>query len=227
LTGCAEGIFHVTINKDGSADVKYRVGMNSMVMGMLGSGKDNPINEMRRSAESDGFTVTNYNENNMTGIIATKHVNSLKDLPNFTQFAKKSAPDGNIPFTVEKGFFQNTYNFNTKIDLSDMKEKPGDNLSGLGNAMLSQINLRFILTLPFKPESHNASAVRDDGRTLEWQLTPGSDNTLKMQAKVPNMTNIAISIGVVLLIIIAIIAISINKRKPTAEPAIGKSDSSS
>ncbi|MEW5920386.1 MAG: hypothetical protein AB1796_05410 [Bacillota bacterium] len=86
--------------------------------------------------------------------------------------------------------------------------------------MLCQINLRFILALPFKPESHNAPTVRDEGRTLEWQIIPGSNNTLNMQAKVPNIVNITITIGAGLLILLAVIIALINKRRPKVESAV-------
>ncbi len=85
--------------------------------------------------------------------------------------------------------------------------------------MLNQINLRFILALPFKPENHNASTVWDEGRTLEWKIVPGSNNTLNMQAKVPNIVNIIITIGAGLLILLAVIIVLINKRRPKVESA--------
>lgn len=215
ITGCVEGIFHITVNKDGSADVKYRVGINSMVIGLL-SLEGNPINEMRQSAESEGFTVTNFSENNMTGIIATRRVNSFLELPDFTQIANIDVSNNNTAFTVEKGLFHNTYNFFTKFDLTDMMQEPPDEeIPGLSSAMLSQLNLRFILTLPFVPESHNASTIRDDGRTLEWQIIPGSDNTLSMQGKVANIVNIAAITGVGLLLLLAVIITFIKKKSQT------------
>ncbi|MBS3902091.1 MAG: DUF3153 domain-containing protein [Dethiobacter sp.] len=219
LTGCAEGIFHITINNDGSADIKYRVGVQNMVLGLLGGGENNPIDEIRQSAVSEGFSVTNYRENNMTGIIATKHVATLNDLTDFGQFQIASvsfAEDeagGSMAFTVDKGFFQNIYSLNTNIDLSDMRAMPDEDPFGLSSAVLGQIDLRFIMTLPFKPESHNAPTIRDDGRTMEWQLVPGSDNALDMKAKVPNVINIAITVVVGLIIFLAVIVLLMKKRR--------------
>lgn len=221
LTGCAEGIFHVTINNDGSADIKYRVGADSMVLGLLSGEESNPIDEMRQSAVSEGFSVTNYRENNMTGIIAIKRVTTLKDLPDFGQFQTAGMPltgdtaGDNMTFTVDEGFFQNVYSFNTSIDLSDMKAMPDEDPFGLSSAMLGQIDLRFILTLPFKPESHNAPTVRDDGRTMEWQLIPGSDNIFDMKAKVPNVVNITITAVAGLIILLAVIVLLMKKRRPS------------
>jgi hypothetical protein len=223
LAGCAKGIFHITINNDGSADIKYRVGVDSMVLGLLSGEGNNPIDEMRQDAVSEGFTVANYKENDMIGIIATKRVAKLEYLPDFAQFqtanVTEDTADDNMKLNVDKGFFQNVYNLNANIDLSDMEVMPDEDPLGLSSAMLGQIDLRFVLTLPFKPESHNASTVRDDGRTIEWQLIPGSDNTLIMKAKAPNVVNIAITVVAGLIVLLAVIYMLLEKSRPNRRSA--------
>jgi len=204
LSGCVEGKFHITLNKDGSADINYRIGFDRSLLALLQSDQENPLEEMRKSAKEEGFTVKNYSEDKMVGIIATKHVNSLDELPNFANVAA-GGDSAKPPLVIEESFFKKQYHFETNVDLSDMKETPEDDLGGLGNAMLSQVNLRFILTPPFTPQHHNASVVRDDGQTLEWHLIPGQDNQITMEASVPNTTNIALVIAGSVIILLGII----------------------
>src|SRR5690554_2674608 len=83
LSGCVEGKFHITLNNDGSADINYRLGFDNTMLGFMQTDQENPLEEMRREAEENGFKVRNYKENNMLGIVATKHVDSLDELPNF------------------------------------------------------------------------------------------------------------------------------------------------
>ncbi|MCF8009836.1 MAG: hypothetical protein K9L17_00010 [Clostridiales bacterium] len=210
LCGCVEGKFHITLNEDGSADTNYRIGFNKTLLGFM-SEQENPLKEMRKTAREEGFTVSNYNEGNMIGIIAKKHVKSLDELPKFADLGTKVGTD-KTPLVIEEGFFKDKYHFESSVDLSDMKEKPEDNLSGMGDAMLNQVNLRFILTLPFVPENHNASAVRDEGRTLEWHLIPGQDNQITMNASVSNVTNIVLTIIGSVLILVCLVVVIYRKR---------------
>lgn len=85
--------------------------------------------------------------------------------------------------------------------------------------MLSQVKMCFILSLPYKPTNHNASLVRDGGRTLELQLIPGQDNKLQMDVVVPNVRKIVLcDVGVALLLAVlsAAIIVSHRKKKPSA-----------
>lgn len=65
----------------------------------------------------------------------------------------------------------------------------------LANAMVSQVKLRFLLTLPVEPMSSNAASVADNGKTLEWVLITGENNHIYAEARVPNLTNIAMAIA--------------------------------
>jgi len=217
LSGCAEVECHLTINKDSSADVQYKFGINSGLLGLLSSEGENPLDTMRRDAESQGYKVVNYSNDQITGIIASKHFKTLEEATNIEKLFINDDNQVNIkgetPLRIEKGFFKDRYYLDGHIDLTDMKEKPEDELEGLGNAMLSQIKMRFILTLPYKATNHNASSVKDDGRTLEWQLIPGMDNKIQVDVEVPNIRNIILCVGGGILILIVVGAAIIVSRK--------------
>jgi len=230
LTGCFKGDFHVKINRDGSADLNYKIGFNSYLISMMESTDDSDediIESLKKDLEDDGFEVTYYKENDISGVIAKKHQESLDDLSidifqqNLTaesngSEANASEIDSNInKITVNKGFFQNEYIVNANFDLTSMETKNNNSEDsqseanqlgeGIAEAMLNQIDLNFILTLPVKPENHNASQITNEGKTLTWNLKPGANNEVKVEAKVLNLKNISILI-VGLFVLIALIS---------------------
>ena len=229
LTGCLKGDFHVKINRDGSADLNYKIGFNSYLISMLESADDSDediIESLKKDLEDEGFEVTYYKENDISGVIAKKHQESLDDLSidifqqNLTaetngSEANAAEIDSNInKITVNKGFFQNEYIVKANFDLTSMQTEnnnsegtEGDTNQlgkGIADAMLNQIDLNFILTLPVKPENHNASQVTNEGKTLTWNLKPGANNEVKVEAKVLNFRNMSLLI-VGLLVLIALI----------------------
>ncbi|TXK90741.1 LPXTG cell wall anchor domain-containing protein, partial [Parageobacillus sp. SY1] len=82
----------------------------------------------------------------------------------------------------------------------------------INNAVLNQMDLKFLLDLPVKAKNHNASDVKNDGQTLEWQLIPGDKNKIYMEAVVPNITNIILSIVGGLIILAGILFLALKKK---------------
>ena len=205
LTGCGElltmdygeGVYHVTVNKDYSADMQCRIGLNNNLMAIAGTGGSNPLNEIRQRFESKGFSIANYHENKLIGVIAKKHFNSMNDLPDFKQLIETANANGITPLKLKKGLFRNQFNLDSNVDLGELSD------------MLDKFNMRIIMTLPFVPEKHNAVLVRDNGHTLEWHITPGA-NRLSMQATVLNRTNVVASIGWVIVLLLFVL---VYKRK--------------
>ncbi|NLA27926.1 MAG: LPXTG cell wall anchor domain-containing protein [Firmicutes bacterium] len=66
-----------------------------------------------------------------------------------------------------------------------------------------------------KPDLHNAAHVTDDGYTLGWDLFPGQDNRIMMEAAAPNLRNIALTAAGTLLLLIT--ALILWKKKRSAE----------
>jgi hypothetical protein len=224
LSGCVQGDFHITVNKNGSADLDYKIGMKSQLVGLMmsGNGKQDPTAEMKTSFEKDGFTVSQYRDGDYIGVSAKKHVENLKDIGNslpsqnmLNQIQKGQVSD-KLNFTEDKGLFFTTYRYTGSIDMTNMKPDDKDTM-GIQQMMLKQIDLKLTLTLPVQADAQNASRVLPDQQTYQWDLIPGTKGDIMLQAKVPNVTNIVIS-GVLLLIVIVaavilVIAKSRRKRK--------------
>lgn len=217
LSGCVSGQFHVTVFKDGSAELDYRMAMDPLLLSFYD--KKDPLSEMKAEAEKGGFTVSSYTEGNLVGFKAVKRVQDLKELPVLQNSLLKVKVESsqNGP-TVEKGLFANTYKFNGNFDLTGMRQT-GEGAE-LANAMLSQMKLKFLLTLPVEPKASNAASVADEGKTLEWSLIPGQNNHIYAEARVPNVANIAMAIALGVAIVALLTVILVRKRRAPRGQAV-------
>lgn len=210
LTGCAEAIIHVTANKDGSSDIEYKLNLNKSTLALLASsGTGDPLEEMKNSFKHKGFKVENYNTDQTTGVIAKKHFKTAEEVASFYN-TNDLGNVGSMPkVTVTKGFFIDKYVLDGDVDLSKMTSSTGTEQDLISNAMLSQIKMKFMLTLPVKTDSNNAAEVTDNGKTLSWNLVPGENNKIKLEASTPNIVSIAavsaVTLGFTAIIIVIVI----------------------
>ncbi|AVX40775.1 Protein of unknown function (DUF3153) (plasmid) [Carboxydocella thermautotrophica] len=213
LSGCVQGKIHITVNEDGSGDVAIRMGMNSTLVALAGEGGD-PFDEMIKNAEKEGYTVSRFNEGELMGFQAKKHFENIKD--SFDQGAllnnKIRADKGN--FSIKKGLFFDTYNIKTFMDMTSLAvdQNATEEEKAMQRAMLNQIKFDLAMTLPVKAEYHNASMVIDDGRTYVWNLIPGKNNEIILEAKVLNTRNTGIAVAAVILIVIVAVLVIVRKK---------------
>jgi len=211
LTSCVSGQYHVKINNDESVDINYQLIIDPSLLSLF-QGED-PIKKAKAVLEKDGYTVINYTESNMVGFKAIKHIKNVKDF-SFAGIMNFMSKSKNLTF--QKGLFTKKYLFNSNIDLSSMKTS-GEN-SEITNAMISRIKLKFLLTLPVKPKTTNASNITDNGKTMEWLLIPGKDNKIQVEAYSPNILNIIIASTFGLLILLSILYfVSLKRKKKPVE----------
>jgi uncharacterized membrane protein len=221
LSGCVKGDFHITVNKNGSADLDYKIGMMAQLVGLIsgsGNGKQDPIAGMKVSFENVGFAVSQYRDGDYIGVSAKKHVDNLKDignsLPNENMLneSQKSQVSDKLNFTEDKGLFFTTYRYTGSIDFTNMKPDDKDTM-GIQQMMLKQVDLKLTLTLPVQADAQNASRVLPDQKTYQWDLIPGTKGDIMLQAKVPNVTNIIISILLLIVIVAAVIVFIVKSRR--------------
>ncbi|WP_248924438.1 LppM family (lipo)protein [Paenibacillus hamazuiensis] len=221
LTGCVKADFHITVNKDSSAELDYKIGISAQVAGLMAAGKDakDPLQDMRQQFEQQGFTVIQYREGDYIGINAKKHQSDIKELksignlnPNLGN-QKDNSGANSMNIDVQNGLFYTTYSYKGALDLSTLKPDANDTM-GIQKAMLNQMDLKVTLTLPVTAEEQNASRVLDDKKTYQWDLLPGSNNEIVLKTKVLNVTNIVVLIIVlVIVLIVALTVISRRKKK--------------
>ena len=215
--GCVDTRYHLTVNRDGSGDINLRIAFTDLALRLLGETEADPLGTLTSDLQLDGYSITSFQEDGMTGIVARKHLERITqqslDLATLTILQTASAaPPSNQGFQIQEGFFKTRYLVETHVD-------PGEfagtgQLGGLDSYLLNQINFEFVLTLPIKPDEHNAATIQEDGRTLVWDLVPGQNNRLMVEASHWNPISLGLTalgtIGLGLLVIF----IKKGKQKP-------------
>ncbi len=207
--GCVDVDIELTIHKDGSGEIMYRIAMDPLLHRFLTESDSDPLEEFIKEAEVEGFLVTVF-RGEKTGIEARKVVENMGEGSGLYLLNDEFDMDQLI---VNKGLFKNQIIFDTELDLTVLeREFAGDFEQLLGERMLSNMRFDFTLNLPIRPAKHNASTTENDGRTLIWNLTPGDKNPIYMEIEVLNIQNILILAGAFILSVI-VIAVVLKARK--------------
>jgi len=220
LTGCIEARLHITVNRDGSADVEYKMGLDS-TLAAISPEEQSPFKDVEMSLRNEEYIISPYNENGYAGIIARKHIEDLSELRTNigmgfnSQGGGEENPFNTINFSVDNGFFYDTYTVDGYVDFTDILPEGQDEdefSRKITEAFLSKAKVDFVLTLPIEPEMDNATSKADSNKTLIWNLVPGKKNDILLKVKVWNVVNIAITIGAVILLIIISLFVILRKR---------------
>lgn len=117
------------------------------------------------------------------------------------------------PIVKEEGIFMDSYHVSTNVDLSNIDPYASkEDLLAMGMSFLfdvvtSDADLRFVLHLPLAAQSSNATSVSEDGKTLEWKLVMGQNNLISFDMEAPNLTNIALTAGLLLALVLVSLAL--------------------
>jgi len=165
---------------------------------------------------ASGFTIKEYQDDKYNGYIITKTISNIDNLV--------GTPDFNLSDFEEidskKIFTKNGNEYAGKIIVADLTEDMGDMDTSQYEGM-NYINCTFVLNLPNKVKSSNATTVSEDGKTLTWNLASGNINTVEFTFEFPsiltflkdNMLLTAAVAVVVVLLIVVIITLVLKKGK--------------
>ena len=159
--------------------------------------------------------------------------------------------DNEYFFKVDKGFLKNTYtavfNFNANdselnmdddesINFEDDDLLPDEDDSLLDNedidnslddldysSLMSSMDLKFNVTLPYSAISNNATTKENNNKTLSWVLSSTDLSTIEFKFEIINMNVIYIGIGIVALIIILVV-LMLTKKKNKKENIINNNE---
>jgi uncharacterized protein YjdB len=176
------GNYQITINKDNSADLNYKLGYSQDFLDFAqqsGDGTD-PIEELMTEYKTAGFTVSDIVEGDYTYVIATKHLSSVNEInsikmddnvsPGTLSYSSIKVGDKeNIHFGGEFDYTADT--LNQQAQNEDPNAEPQFDDSTLG-MFASAMDFKFTLTLPYKVTASNATRVLEDGKSYQWDLTP-------------------------------------------------------
>jgi len=211
LSGCASATIQLKINSDGSSDLNYKIGVEETTLGMMaGTGQD-PFAQITENAKAKGFTTETYKEAGYAGVIAKKHLANVDELASLNLLGNEEGLPG---LKIEKGFFETKYVIDGDFDLSSMKANTGSESDAMSNSIIQQFDVKYVLSMPEAIGKNNATSVSADKKTLTWQLKPGENNKIQMEAAVKNTANIAIVVGIIVVVLIGGVLIGMKKKKP-------------
>ena len=233
-TGCMKVEGNIRINKDKS--------MNYSLIAAYDTSKipedqltdidvtEEEINEFKKS----NITLEKYEEDNYVGKRFSIKYESIDDISSMVDIdgcvidIQNKATDTIYCFKREKGFFQDTYKakflVNGFVNSGNTKQKEQMESNQLENntitsSMYDSMDVKFLVEVPFKVKSNNASSKDND--LLTWDFK--NENVQNLEAMefefaIPNTFNIIITIvvAVIFVLLIACIIISkiLNKNKP-------------
>ena len=204
-SGCFSGDVNVTVNNDGSADLKTTLVSAPMLAQIVEQSKASMV------AKNPDAQVAPVTKENMSGYEITEHYASVDKLSDQDFFA---AHDGkNTGITVNQGLFYTDYNFDLLFE--------GSQNGGGAGAFASNITFTYQMTLPSAPSSSNADREEDGGRTLTWNLgktlVTGESSPIQVSFRIWNKTAI-IGTVIAVLVLIGVIAFLIWRRRKGSEP---------
>ena len=104
---------------------------------------------------------------------------------------------------TKKGFTY-TSNLNFASDMSEFSQYAG------------MVDMKFIVNLPVKADSSNATSVKNDGKTLEWKLSDMKDSSIDFTfTLIPIWLIIACIVGVVAIIAVVLLIVMKSKKQNT------------
>lgn len=203
ITGCVKADFHVTMNKDGSADLDHKFAVDSDFAAL--AQKEDFVQQFKQQFESNGFKTTTYKDGKYIGVEGTKHVDNIEGLKENQLLGFEGGK--NPPHTellVDKGLLFNTYHLKANFDMNSFKPDNSD-AKQFEQMFLNQMDMKFSLTLPVEAQSNNASRViGDSAKTYQWDLIPGQNNEITLQCRVLNLTNLIALCAGILVVLLAI-----------------------
>lgn len=210
LTGCAKGTAHVTVKKDGGVDLAFSLLLDSRSESLVG-GK---IEDFTSRLQLAGIDL------HKTKVGTSTEYQFLKSYASMEAIQWKS---GNLDIVDTQVETQHKWLY-TKYDVvaqPKLNNYSEEIMEGIGKLdipkplvrlLVKSLAMDFKLTLPYDLYGAN-NAAEQEGNTLTWHITMADPEPLQLVVYVPNISNIAIAGGGIILLLAAIIFLFIRKRK--------------
>lgn len=197
LAGCADVTNTVKVDKKGEATISFDVDI-STVAGIFASGYSN---ELEAKLKEAGFTVDKKSN-------TSYHIEKKLD-KNETTKSNMKPEDYGVKITNIKSFFTQKIKVDADIDIEKIWKKEVADVA-FPKEVLSQIDYTFILDLPVSTiGDNNAKSV--DGGKLTWDVPLDKKSEMYFEVTVPNVKNIAIVGGILVIAIIGLVIYLIRK----------------
>ncbi|MBC2374830.1 protein with hydrophobic anchor [Listeria welshimeri] len=211
LAGCADVTNTVKVDKKGEATISFDVDI-STVAGIFASGYSN---ELEAKLKEAGFTVDKKSN-------TSYHIEKKLD-KNETTKSNMKPEDYGVKITNTKSFFTQKIKVDADIDIEKIWKKEVADVA-FPKEVLSQIDYTFILDLPVSTiGDNNAKSV--DGGKLTWDVPLDKKSEMYFEVTVPNVKNIAIVGGILVIAIIGLVIYLIRKHRKKKNDYNKKSES--
>ena len=209
LVGCVNTDLTLDIDKSGNANMFMKLLTNEYLANKI---TEEDLENIKKEYKID--SIKKISEDNESGYLLTKKLGNIA--LGITKEDEVVPNNQFIDIEENKGLIFNTYDVNLKL-----KDAMLGNLSDKDLAMFNLIgdvaSMNFHVTSPFKLLQSNATSTvkENDGRTTyNWNYNLNTLENIKIKFRVPNIKNIIIIGGVVLvLFIISIVFIIKRKHK--------------
>ncbi|HBM3471934.1 TPA: protein with hydrophobic anchor [Listeria innocua] len=199
LAGCANVTNTVNVDKKGEAMISFDIDISS-VAGIFASGYSNQVEAKLKEA---GFTVDKKSN--------TSYHIEKKLAKDETTKSDMEPEDFGVKITNTKSFFTQKIKVDANIDIEKIWKKEVADVP-FPKEILSQIDYTFILDLPVSSiGDNNAKSV--DGGKLTWDVPLDQKSEMYFEVTVPNVKNIAIVGGILLVAIIGLLIYLIRKHR--------------
>ncbi len=210
LAGCMRMSVTMKVKNNGKVDISMLVGAKNMGSETSESSSANSekTEEAKKKLEQEGWEYKEYNEDGYIGYIITKRDIEMDEV------SKNLDASSDVDTNPDK--FVITKNGN-KYTLS------WDAMSGDNSSQASQYTnyitssggyFKFVLELPNKPISSNATSVSDDGKTLTWDLlSMASGQKIEAEFTIGIPLYVYIIIGAVAVLVIVAVCVIIARRR--------------
>ena len=154
------------------------------------------VASMKEQAENSEYKTEYYEDDEIAGFKASKHLNDLsKEFSLKEAFGKEyvNEDEGKTGIKINKSLFKTKIIQESQIDLTSMKD------------IQAAVKMKYTVKLPVKLKTNNATQVEKDGKTATWELIPGEVNSVEYVASGINLLPILIIILVVCLVVAALV----------------------
>lgn len=217
MTGCVKYNTTMEVKKDKSMDFTIIYAMDTSSLGDLqedDSSNETLTAEQKAEFEKKGYKIEEYSEGNYKGVKLVYSVKNIDDVSKEGDFNLtlsdmiKEDSDKNTFFAIKKDFLKNTYKANYNFEVVDKNDEDYDpSYDATYKQMLPSMDLKFVVTLPDKAKSNNATSVNSN--TYTWELNKDLSTNINFEFEMYNMTNIILVAGIAILLFVIILVIII------------------
>ncbi|WP_054023838.1 hypothetical protein [Bacillus sp. FJAT-28004] len=219
LSSCASGTAHITVHRNGTADLNMDLSINREMIALIGM--PDLMKRITEQFREKNMEVKPYEQGGRVGFAVSRTIN-LRDLDHI------SLPEGvTIEREEKKKFFYTKVKIFVTVDMEQLMTNKEFGAGSPENPVMNpfvksliqkQIHFEFLLTAPLKPGKNNAEEIRDRGRTLVWSMKLFKSNEFKLNFTIPNIKTISYSAGALIALSLLLwIGIRISrKRRRTA-----------